>query len=40
MAIRLVLDQGVPREAASRLRDLGYECTHVSEIGYVESGRR
>lgn len=31
--MRLVLDQGVPRDAASRLRSLGCECTHVSEIG-------
>ena len=29
----LVLDQGVPRDAATRLRGLGYECTHVGEIG-------
>ena len=33
MAIPLVLDQGVPRDAATQLRDLGYECTHVGEIG-------
>lgn len=32
MAIRLVLDQGVPRDAAARLRDLGYECVHVGEV--------
>jgi predicted nuclease of predicted toxin-antitoxin system len=31
--MRLILDQGVPRDAATRLRDLGYECTHVGEIG-------
>ena len=31
--VRLFLDQGVPRDAATRLRDLGYECTHVGEIG-------
>jgi predicted nuclease of predicted toxin-antitoxin system len=31
--MRLVLDQGVPRDAATRFRDLGYECTHVGEIG-------
>jgi predicted nuclease of predicted toxin-antitoxin system len=30
---RLVLDQGVPRDAATRLRGLGYECIHVGEIG-------
>jgi predicted nuclease of predicted toxin-antitoxin system len=29
----LVLDQGVPRDAASRLRALGYECIHLGEIG-------
>ena len=33
MAIRLVLDQGVPRDAAGLLRALGYECMHVGEIG-------
>lgn len=33
MAVRLVLDQGVPRDAAGQLRELGYECTHVGEIG-------
>jgi predicted nuclease of predicted toxin-antitoxin system len=27
------LDQGVPRDAASRFRELRYECTHVGEIG-------
>ena len=31
--MRLVLDQGVPRDAATRLRGLGYECIHVGEIG-------
>ena len=30
--MRLVLDQGVPRDAASRLRAMGHECTHVGEI--------
>ncbi len=33
MAVTLVLDQGVPRDAAGRLRDHGYECIHVGEIG-------
>jgi predicted nuclease of predicted toxin-antitoxin system len=32
-AIRLVLDQGVPRDAAELLRALGYECIHVGDIG-------
>lgn len=31
--MRLLLDQGVPRDAASRLRESGHECTHVGEIG-------
>ena len=29
----LVLDQGVPRDAAAHLRALGYECIHLGEIG-------
>ena len=33
MPIKLVLDQGLPRDAASRLRDLGYECVHVGDVG-------
>jgi hypothetical protein len=31
--ISLVLDQGVPRDAAERLRKLGRECIHVGELG-------
>lgn len=31
--MRLILDQGVPRDAASLRRTLGYDCIHVSEIG-------
>ena len=31
--MRLVLDQGVPRDAATGLRGLGHECLHVGEIG-------
>ena len=31
--MRLVLDQGVPRDAAALLRSLGHGCMHVSEIG-------
>ena len=33
MPILIVLDQGVPRDAAGRLRDVGHECVHVGEIG-------
>jgi predicted nuclease of predicted toxin-antitoxin system len=35
--MRLVLDQGVPRDAAARLRGLGHECIHVGEIGMGKS---
>jgi predicted nuclease of predicted toxin-antitoxin system len=32
-AIRVVLDQGVPRDAAALLRERGVECLHAGEIG-------
>jgi predicted nuclease of predicted toxin-antitoxin system len=35
--MHLVLDQGVPRDAAALLRSLGYDCIHVSEIGMSKS---
>jgi predicted nuclease of predicted toxin-antitoxin system len=31
--MRLILDQGLPRDAASLLREIGYDCIHVGEIG-------
>ncbi len=31
--MHLVLNQGVPRDAAAVLRSPGHDCTHVSEIG-------
>ena len=31
--MRLVPDRGVPRDAATRLRALGHECSHLGEIG-------
>ena len=31
--MRLVLDQGIPRDAAAILRSLGHDCMHVGEIG-------
>jgi predicted nuclease of predicted toxin-antitoxin system len=31
--MRLILDQGVPHDAAPLLRSLGCDCTHVDEIG-------
>jgi len=33
MPITVVLDQGVARDAARELRDLGYECVHVGDVG-------
>jgi predicted nuclease of predicted toxin-antitoxin system len=36
--MRLVLDQGVPRDAAALLRSLGYDCVHVGEIGMSKAG--
>lgn len=35
--MRLILDQGVPRDAAARLRDFGYDCTHAGEIGMSQA---
>lgn len=35
--MRLVLDQGVPRDAASALRDFGHQCAHVGEIGMAKA---
>lgn len=33
MPMILVLDQGVPRDAAGMLRDFGYECDHAGDVG-------
>jgi predicted nuclease of predicted toxin-antitoxin system len=35
--MRLVLDQGVPQDAAALLRSFGYDCMHVGEIGMSKS---
>ena len=37
-AMGLVLDQGVPRDAAALLQNLGHDCVHVSEIGMSKAG--
>lgn len=31
--VSLVLDQGVPRDAATLFREAGFECVHVAEEG-------
>jgi len=31
--MRLLLDQTVPRDTSLRLRNAGFECQHVGEIG-------
>lgn len=36
-SMRLILDQGVPRDAAGLLREMGYECIHVGEIGMAHA---
>ena len=35
--VRLVLDQGLPRDAAALLRQRGYDGIHVGEIGMSEA---
>jgi predicted nuclease of predicted toxin-antitoxin system len=35
--IRLLLDQGIPRDTAVILRDNGYDCVHVGEIGMTRA---
>ncbi|MGH9628418.1 MAG: DUF5615 family PIN-like protein [Bryobacteraceae bacterium] len=30
---QVLLDQGLPRDAAEELRSVGVDCTHVGEIG-------
>ncbi len=31
--MKFLLDQGIPRDAGAELREMSYECVHVSEIG-------
>ena len=31
--LRLILDQGVPRDSGALLRERGHDCTHVDEVG-------
>lgn len=35
--MRLVLDQGVPQDAAALLRSLEHDCIHVGEIGMAKA---
>ena len=35
--IPVLLDQGLPRDAAEQLRSIGVDCTHVGEIGMAGS---
>ena len=35
--IRLALDQGIASDAAALLRQAGYECLHVSEVGLAKA---
>ena len=35
--MRLLLDQGIPRDAAVFLRATGHECIHAGEIGMSEA---
>lgn len=35
--MRLVLDQGIPRDSGALLRSDGFDCTHVAEIGMSRS---
>lgn len=31
--LRLVLDPGIPRDTAALLRDEGFDCFHIGEVG-------
>jgi predicted nuclease of predicted toxin-antitoxin system len=35
--LKLLLDQGIPADAALLFRELGYECWHVSEFGMQQA---
>jgi predicted nuclease of predicted toxin-antitoxin system len=35
--MRLILDQGLPRDAAAFLRQNGWDCVHVGELGMARA---
>ena len=35
--LKLLLDQGIPADAAILLRERGYDCLHVSELGMQQA---
>jgi len=35
--MKLILDQGTPRSAASLLREVGFDAVHTGEIGLAEA---
>jgi predicted nuclease of predicted toxin-antitoxin system len=38
--MKLLLDQGLPRSAAAMLRNIGFDVTHVAEIGLSQAEER
>jgi predicted nuclease of predicted toxin-antitoxin system len=38
--MKLLLDQGLPRSAAAMLCNIGFDVTHVAEIGLSQAEER